>query len=247
MVQEIYIKGMHCDGCISKMTQAIRSVNGIVSVAISRNPDKAIITTNREIPRAEIEQVVQSAGSYSVISAPSSLFAIPKIKTYLPLIIAFSAVCGITAIRPILHGFDLYNVMHDFMGAFFLIFGGLKALSWKGFAENYRSYDPLAKKSRLYAYLYPAIELYLGLSYESRFLAIPSKEIIFPEVVANTITIAILTIATIGIIKVLRRKQNVQCACLGSFFTIPITWFTVFENVLMIAMAIYMQVVFGHI
>lgn len=126
--------------------------------------------------------------------------------------------------------------MHDFMGAFFLLFGALKVFSWKGFAKSYRRYDPVAKYSPLYAYLYPAVEVFLGVMYFFK---------LGEELFLNTLTILILGSATIGVLGVLKRGETVQCACVGSYFAVPISWFTVFENFLMIGMAIYMVAVWG--
>ena len=128
--------------------------------------------------------------------------------------------------------------MHDFMGSFFLIFGTLKVLNWKKFIESYQSYDPLAKWFPVYAYTYPALEVFLGIIYQFR---------LGLEIYWNIMTSVILGSATIGAISVLKSGKEVRCACLGGSFKIPITWFTVFENGLMIAMAVYMQIFFGKI
>jgi hypothetical protein len=159
-------------------------------------------------------------------------------KKYLPLIIAFSVIILWTIIHQYVSGWSLHYAMHDFMGGFFLLLGTLKVISWKKFAESYQGYDPLAMRVPIYAYIYPAIEVLLGIMYQFRF----DNELLW-----NILTVLILGIATIGIIKVLRKKEVVKCACIGGLFSIPITWFTVFENVLMIGMAIYMQIFFGSI
>jgi hypothetical protein len=39
----------------------------------------------------------------------------------------------------------------------------------------------------------------------------------------------------------LARKEQIKCVCIGGNSNVPITNFTVFENVLMIAMALFMQ------
>lgn len=151
-------------------------------------------------------------------------------KTYIPLIIVFSSVVVWTLARRLLLGWNMDDAMHDFMGAFFLIFGMLKVISWKMFAENFQGYDPLAAKSKTYAYIYPAIEVLLGIAYQFH---LPGSTFY------NLVTIAILSCTTIGVLRALSQKHKIACACLGGYFNIPITWFTVFENVLMIAMAIW--------
>jgi len=250
MTQQFYIKGMHCDGCQRKLTRALSAIPGVAAVSINLDSGKTIAETNAEVNMETFAETIKQTGPrYSLELQGPSFWTIAKKKltTFRPLIIAFVIITLWTVIQQSISGLDLHNAMHDIMGAFFLIFGGLKVANWKGFAESYRGYDALAKVSKLYAYAYPAIEVYLGISYEARFFSFPFKTILFPEVIANIVTVIILGIATIGILKVLREKQQVQCACLGGFFSIPITWVTVAENVLMIAMAIFMQIVYGKI
>jgi hypothetical protein len=200
-----------------------------------------IIEHNHPISIETFKEVIANAGPrYRLVATPPSFGVVAKarLKKFAPLIIAFGTVCAITAIRPILFGFDLSRTLRDFMAAFFLIFGSLKVLNWKKFAEMFRAYDPLAARSRFYAYLYPALEIGLGLAY-AFYLS--------PEIVFNVVTILILGASTIGIIKALRKGKELNCACLGGYFNIPISSFTIFENILMILMAIVMQIFFGKI
>jgi len=248
MKTQYSIQGMHCDGCATKIAGALQKVPGVKSASVGLAAKSAVIDSDSEIPFSMLSQAVAALGKYVLsekqeAQTNGSVAAfVAKARTYLPLIVAFGLVTCWTLFRRIALGWDLHSAMHDFMGAFFLIFGGLKVLNWRGFAESYRAYDPLAIKSRLYAYLYPAIELYLGIGYQFRF-----QNAFFQEIILNTLTVMILGVATVGVLKALKQRQRIQCACLGGFFSIPITWFTVFENVLMIIMAIYMQIVFGKV
>ena len=52
------------------------------------------------------------------------------------------------------------------------------------------------------------------------------------------LTICFLGITTIGVIKVLYIKENIQCACLGTAIKLPMTIATLIENGIMIVMAI---------
>ena len=61
-----------------------------------------------------------------------------KAKPYFPLIIAFGSVVCWTIFRRVTLGWDAHGAMCDFMGAFFLIFGGLKLITWPRFAESFR-------------------------------------------------------------------------------------------------------------
>jgi hypothetical protein len=50
----------------------------------------------------------------------------------------------------------------------------------------------------------------------------------------------ILGITTVGVTQVLRNKQTIQCACIGTGFNLPMSTVTIIENTLMIAMSAWM-------
>jgi len=120
--------------------------------------------------------------------------------------------------------------MHDFMGFFFLVFGGLKAYNLVGFARTFRTYDVLAATIPGYAYIYPFIELGLAICY-----LIP-----YGLLYANIVTLAIMSIGAIGVFQALWRGTAMECACLGMVFVVPMTYVTLFEDLLMALMAAYM-------
>ena len=99
---------------------------------------------------------------------------------------------------------------------------------WKDFPAGFANYDPLAKRLKLYGWIYPAMELFLAILFLAGFW-LP---------IASVITIVILGITTIGIVGAIKRGETLQCVCLGSIISLPLGWITVFENVLMIIMAI---------
>ena len=91
-------------------------------------------------------------------------------------------------------------------------------------------YDPLSKVIPTYGFVYPFIELALGIFFLMRFQ-------IF---VSLAITLIILGITTVGVAKSLLDKKSIQCACLGSVLNLPMTKATFIENSIMILMAILM-------
>ncbi len=154
-----------------------------------------------------------------------------SLRDFLPLIIIFTAILLFTIIRQYMAGsWQLLNAMNDFMAGFFIIFGTFKIINWHGFAEAYATYDLLAQRSTIYAYAYPLIELALGLAYLFR---------IYP-IVTNVITFIVMTISSIGVILQLLKRRTIVCACLGVVFKIPMTYVTLFEDVLMAGMALGM-------
>jgi len=118
----------------------------------------------------------------------------------------------------------------NFMAAFFLVFSFFKMLDIKGFAESYATYDIAAKKWMWWGYVYPFIELFLGLAYLSRFNLLAT----------NIITFAVMSISIIGVLQSVLNKRKIQCACLGAVFNLPMSTITILEDALMIGMSAVM-------
>jgi len=139
----------------------------------------------------------------------------------------------LSVVLVVVAGLVLYTGnMLPFMGIVFLILAGLKFLDLKGFAKAFGMYDLLAKRSKAYALTYPFIELALGLAF---LFAFQIK-------VAAAVTIVIMTIGTIGITKNLLSKDKVKCACLGTKIKVPLTTFTLVEDIVMALMGVMILV-----
>lgn len=150
------------------------------------------------------------------------------LKDFLPLIGALSIVFLLTLIFAFMYGAPgLTDLMRLFMGSFFLAFGTLKVINIRGFADAYSVYDVITKRIRAWGYVYPFIELALAFAY------------IFgiSLFVVNWITVFVMLVGALGVFLKLLEREVVPCACLGAIFKIPMTWVTLFEDVLMAAMA----------
>lgn len=126
--------------------------------------------------------------------------------------------------------FSGMNIMMLSMAFFFLVFGIFKLNNLKGFAKAYAMYDVIAMKSKTYALLYPFIEIGLGILY------LFSLGGIWRDI----ITFIIMTISAYGVWKALQVQDEIPCACLGTVFKVPMTKVTLFENLIMAVMALYM-------
>ena len=113
------------------------------------------------------------------------------------------------------------------MGLFFLVFGSFKLVNLKMFVHGFSEYDIVAERSTLYARAYPFIELLLAGLFIFDYVA----------VTRNVITLAIMTIGSIGIAQELLNKSKLRCACLGNVINLPLTTVSLSENVLMGLMA----------
>ncbi len=119
------------------------------------------------------------------------------------------------------------KAMQNFMAGFFFVFAGFKLLDLKGFAEGYSQYDLLAKQWHGYGLLYPFIELILGIGY----ILIPTNFTL------NAITALLMIFGGIGVSIKVAKREKFQCACLGTFIDVPLTYITIVEDFGMAVMA----------
>lgn len=151
-----------------------------------------------------------------------------SLKTYTPLLLILAYLLGGVVIIESGSGYwDSMRAMNHFMGGFFLIFSFFKFLNLKGFVEAYRTYDLVAKAVPSYGWLYPFIELSLGLAYCTQsYLGL-----------AHWVTFVVMAGSSVGVFKAILKKEAIQCACLGTVFNLPMTQVTLFEDLLMAVMA----------
>ena len=150
---------------------------------------------------------------------------------YVPLFLVLAGiVLGAYLIQLFAGIFSVEHSLRLFMALFFLTFGSFKLLAWKDFVDAYQGYDVLAKRSRFYAWLYPLIELTLGLLFLTNTLPIFS----------NAFAVLIMGISSIGVIKTVLAHHKIQCACLGTVIKLPMSTITIIEDVGMGLMALGM-------
>lgn len=157
-----------------------------------------------------------------------------SVKDFAPLIVIFVIILIASLATPgVLEG-DVELGMRVFMGGFFIIFGLLKVIKLSAFVEAYQMYDVVAMRSRVYAYVYPFIELALGISYFAN----------VKPLITNWVTLVVMLVSAFGVYLKLRKKEKIMCACLGTVFKVPMTWVTLFEDLLMAIMALIMLISF---
>jgi YHS domain-containing protein len=117
--------------------------------------------------------------------------------------------------------------MRGFMGYFLVTLSMFKLFDLSGFADGFQRYDLLARRFRPYAFVYPFVELGLGLG----FLAA------WPLGILEPLTIAVMGFGTLGVLDALRRRIDVNCACMGTVLKVPLSTVTLTEDLGMAAMA----------
>ena len=89
-----------------------------------------------------------------------------RLETFKPLILIFLFITVVSLISSIEGGqINLMKWMNYFMAGFFITFSFFKFLDLRAFADSYSMYDLLAKRVRTYGFVYPFIELALGIAY----------------------------------------------------------------------------------
>ena len=129
----------------------------------------------------------------------------------------------------------LGNFMVKFMGWFFVVVSLLKFPDWKGFVNTFSSYDVLAKRSRFYAWIYPLLELGIGILFLMN---------LYVKWAAGVL-LFIMFVGSIGVGIKLFSKEKFKCACLGTTVKIPLTKFTFIEDIVMGLMALLILVGFS--
>lgn len=126
------------------------------------------------------------------------------------------------------------SFMYGFMGYFFIFLSLFKFFDLKGFVEGFATYDLISQKFRPYGYIYPFIELFLGLAYLTSFHLL----------LANAITLIIMIISGLGVLKSVLSGKDIKCACLGTVLNVPLSTVSILENFGMGAMAAYKLIFF---
>ncbi len=227
------ISGMTCNGCRSTVENKLSSLDGVDYVQVNLTNGEAIVYSKNPISFSLISNSLPS--KYRVIrnipDQDNEIIKSNKIKQLKPLFIILGYISA-TSILLNFRNWNSTNAMLDFMGLFYIIFSFFKILDIKGFSKSFKTYDPLAKKITIYGYIYPFIEILLGLMFLTRI-----------EVnIALLITIIILGITSVGVTQTLLNKKTINCACLGTTLKLPMTEATFIENAIMIIMAIILLI-----
>ena len=152
-------------------------------------------------------------------------------KDYIPLmvIVALTATAGIARQLPELavDGWSWTGWMHDFMGFFLVVFSMFKFFNLEGFADGFQMYDLLAKPFRPYAYVYPFLELGLGLGYLSRWQ---------PAWIYGA-TVVLMVFGALGVLRALAKGLDIECACMGTVLNVPLSTVALLEDLGMAVMA----------
>jgi copper chaperone CopZ len=260
------LSGLHCGACVRKVTAALQPFGTGVQVSLAPMQVTLTHATQSDANAAGSRQAMQAAlaavGNYQFIEKTPDVTVIPSqhttqiianevshswLSTYYPLLlIAGYILLGSVLVQVGLHaaamgesmgvfmhlGMGMATVtagetMRYFMAGFFLVFSFFKLLDVRAFASAYAGYDLLAARWQGWGLVYPFVELALGMAYLAN----------FNPLLINWATVIIMGFSAIGVIRAVRSKTQIQCACLGTVFKLPMSTVTIVEDLGMVLMA----------
>lgn len=241
-----YKTNLNCGSCVAAVKSHLDNDPAIHRWSVdTADPNKVLTVEGEGISTENVERDVANAGfkvlgkieqASPTMHAAADNSATEKkslLETYRPLLLVFAYLIGVVALVEITAGrFEWMRAMANFMGGFFLVFSFFKLLNLRGFVDAYQTYDVLARPVRTYGYVYPFIELGLGIAFLVGFA---------PEV-TNLVTLVVMLISIVGVTQALLQKRRIQCACLGTVFNLPMTKVTFVEDALMAVTALVMLV-----
>jgi cation transport ATPase len=238
MKQTYIIDGMTCGGCKASVEKHLLDLKEISEVEITLKNKEVVITMGNPIEASELQKALPSKYKVSLIennfvskALSNSEDEKSKLQQLKPLILILFYITTASVLLNY-QNWDRNEIMLDFMGLFYIVFSFFKLLDLKGFSESFKMYDPLASRISIYGWMYPFIEVVLGLMFLMH----------FGVKTALVITLIVLGVTTIGVTKSLLDKKSIRCACLGTALKLPMTEATFIENAVMIVMAILLLV-----
>jgi len=228
------IKGMTCNSCRADVENKLNQISGVARVEINLEKNQANIEMGKHISILELQNnlplkytIIENRNKVTTMSSEKEK---SELQQLFPLFLIFVYITIAALLLNYKSQGMMSGFMLDFMGLFYVVFSFFKFLDLKGFPDSFKMYDPVAKRLPIYGWIYPFIELILGLLFLVR----------IEITIALIITIFILGVTTMGVVKILLDKKNIQCACLGTALKLPMTKATFIENTVMLVMAILM-------
>ena len=233
MIKKYLIKGMTCGGCVSKVKQSLENLNEVKEAIIQLEATQGKLILDSTVNIGTLQEAIGHYGIQEIKDKPVVRKAVTELPektltTYKPLLLIIGFIVGVTLL--VQYPFDNFSGllwMRHFMAGFFLVFAFFKLLNIEGFASSYKMYDIVAAKWNGWGYVYPFVELGLGILYL----------INIAPIFTNWVTLIVLGISSIGVIQSVLDKKKIKCACLGDVFNLPMSTVTIVEDLIMVAMA----------
>jgi glutaredoxin len=159
----------------------------------------------------------------------------PKATTYRPVIAvsAMTALMAMAASYAVTGSVFTVRAAEWFIGFSMVVLALLKLQNVETFATMFLNYDLLAKRWVPYSYIYPFAEGLAGVL------------MVAGALIWLSVPIA-LFIGIVGAVSVIKAvyvdKRELKCACVGGSSNVPLGFISLTENLMMIAMAVWMTI-----
>ncbi len=260
------VQGMHCAACVERVQSALAGIDGVKSARVTLTPAEARIHAGSTLSIEALNNIIrQKAGtSYSLADTsathdtpdpqaspilgferlvPAKIQSAPLssevqktwFQTYKPLLLIVAYILAGTAVFVSVKGhsftpFPTMCALNGFMGLFFVTFSFFKMLDVPAFARSYAMYDVVAKRWQGWGYIYPFVELVLGIACLLE----------FQPFATNLAVLVVMSVSIVGVVQSRLQRRQIQCACLGTVFHLPMSSVTIIEDGVMIAMSLVM-------
>jgi len=225
------ISGMTCSSCALIIKDAFKNLTDEKNISINHSTGEALIESENEIELNQLIEILKVYPKYKIENFVEKEEKKSWFSTYKPVLLLFFYITILSLIVAYKNSeFDFHLAMNTFMAGFFIAFSYFKLLNLKAFADSYLMYDIIAKKIKIWGYIYAFIELLLGILYALN----------FNSIYLNSFTAILMSISLIGVLKSVLNKRQIQCACLGTVFNLPMSTLTIVEDCLMIVMSLGM-------
>lgn len=232
MTHTFKLTGMTCGSCEAKVKSNLILVPGVTAVEVSKEKQSATISMDKHIALSTFQKALDAkytinAEEHNELGEQTKNWLV----TYKPILLIFAYITSITLLVEWMQTSFLWmRWMNHFMAGFFLIFSFFKILNLKGFVESYGMYDIVAKQWNIWGYVYPFIELALGIAFITN----------FNPMFTNAVTFVVMAVSIVGVLQSVLNKRKIKCACLGDVFNLPMSTITIIEDALMIGMSAVM-------
>lgn len=187
-----------------------------------------------ETPQIFIEG--KNLGGYDELREHLGMGPDPKEgKTYQPVIAVFAVtfMMALTTCWAIEGALSVIRILELFIALSMCVLGILKIQDLLSFATGFVQYDLVARRYVPYSYVYPFVEAGAGVCMIAGILTWIAAP-------------AALIVSVIGAVSVFKAvyidKRDLHCACVGGSSRVPLGFISLTENLMMMAMAIWMMV-----
>jgi copper chaperone CopZ len=233
------VRGMTCQNCVAKVREALESHGDVTSAEVLLSDRTATVETRGDADFESLRRAVASRGAYTLSADDGGAAEQPDEQpgeSLYPLLLIVGYIAGTTVLIALAtDNWSGMDMMRHFMAGFFIVFSFFKLLDLPGFVNAYFSYDLIARAMPKWGWVYPFVELGLGVLYLLN--AVP--------VATNIITLVLMLVGSVGVLKALVEKRKIQCACLGTALNLPMTKVTLVEDLTMAAMAAAMLAMYA--